>query len=304
MDIINKTTRSLLALSIALVLLFSFAFPVAASAQISSSIHNVNVAVLYDESFASFVESEIGVDPVQRIEQILNFAKIPLINALRINLNYTIMSYESLFGESYAASIDWPDYCDNLWQWAWLEQEDHTYAWEKEWNHLNGLCVCREEPNCFINLQTPGHHTSARRVLYDMHSVDFNHNLYDLAITFVGHRLCRYDSSAQNHSNNIGGLSINDWNVSVISSVFDFNSYLQRTNDHYATDSSVYHVSNFLSNVHFFLHEISHDFDAFDGQCTANSPCIMSGGFSGIVFANGMWCSNCKDNCIDASKFD
>jgi len=274
----------------AILTLISFIFPVTIHADGIVSSHEVSIAVLYDESFAALVENEINSDAEERLDQVMRFSINSFESVYDIDISYTILSYEDAIGTPYSTSPTFPSHCNNLWSWN-VVSSTPTLEYEREWNH-DGICQCiLKNSNCYVNSNTPGHHTSGTRVLWDMYGSSLNNSQYDILICFVGYLVCWYNSSAQTHSQ-YGGLTIGSCNVSVVSGNCGMG------------DGSTYELSNFLSLERIFQHEISHDFGAHDGCCTSNYPCIMSGGFDGVVFADNIWCTQCSTNDFDAEKYD
>lgn len=242
----------------------------------------------------------IGDDVEERLDQIMRYAAVSFLNTYDVDINYTILSFESSIGIPYSyANMLTP--CDDLWDWEPSGSGiGGTIMAERVWNHTSGQCHCiLKNSNCFVNLQTPGHHNSAYRVLAEMHNAATFSNQYDAVIAFVGYRTCYYNSSTQKHGY-CGGMTKRSWNNCVVSGVHG------STDQSYCVNNPVFlHGSpNFSSTVRIFQHEFSHVFECLDGCCTSNYPCIMSGGFDGIVYANNIWCTDCSTNYFDSGKFD
>lgn len=287
--------RAVTAFGMALIIMLTFAFPIPALAS-GLQQHDVSVLVLYDESYAKFVTTMIGVNPEDRLEQILDYACLSFKNTYNINLNYDIGIYNLYLGEPFSTSLTFPDECSHLWFWDLQINRPP----ERIWNHLNGYCDCVNNDQCYTPGSSVGHHTSGMRVLkaiYDYRQ-DATNQQYDAIVAFVGHKICyRLNNGTHNF---YGGLTrpSQQWRATVIAGIYDYSQvYYQIDYDNQTnTDLSTYHLCNFLSNARIFQHELSHIFGAADGACSADYPCIMSGGFDGVVYAQNIWCPQCTSD--------
>ena len=286
--------RSMIALSMVLIILFLFSFPISASPSQLETQHDVSMLVLYDESYSVYVSEFLGLDPEDRLEQILDYACLSFKNTFNVNLNYNICTYENCIGAPFSVSPEFPDTCINLWAWDFTVTPPGRI-----WNSVSGYCNCTNDSQCYVYGSSLGHHTSGMRLLramYDYRAGIVNPD-FDCIVTFVGHKVCLWYNNSHGYC---GGATMpySGWMCSVVSGVQDHNQvpYQVDYDDDPNYDLSTFHVCNFLSNVKIFQHEVSHIFGANDGCCTSDSPCIMSGGFDGIVYVNNLWCSQCTSD--------
>ena len=295
-----KHFKPLLVIVLSAMILFAVGIPARISADVQDEPHEVSVAILYDESYEKFVEDVVGDDVNDRLDEIMRYASFSFKNTYDIELDYTILSYETAIGTPYSYSGMMTG-CYDLWEWEFTNPGGSgPIILHRVWNHYNGQCHCiLKDSNCFVDTQTPGHHNSADRVLHDLHSASLS-GQYDILVAFVGHRLCYYSQSQSRHKMVAGLTRGGTWNVTVISGIHGKDDPFE-----YPTEPSFdYHSHNLLSCVRIVQHELSHDFNCIDGNCTSNFPCIMSGGFDGIVYANSIWCTNCSTNYFDVTKFE
>lgn len=274
--------RSALSLLLVAVLLSTVFFAPTVAQATTYPEREVKLLLVYDNTYeyAMQVHSITG-DLTHRLEQMARLAVIPFKQTWNITLDVTVMPYEDAFGtEPYVNS------CPDIHGWEELQGKEGTYI--HEYWRIGNQCQCVADNLCFTNMNTPGHHNSAGRLLNTAHNFAVASSNYDAVAIIVGHKLCYYTSLEQLHTY-CGGMAVQNGNGFIMNGSYDFSS------------NESLKFSNLLSNRGLLWHEFSHNFGLLNGHddftdpenCSENYPCVMSGGFSGVVFAGNVWCPSC-----------
>lgn len=287
----SKTSKRVTMIGLTVIMLCLFISPAFSSGATTYPARTIDVKMLYDKSYEAFIEDRYDITVESRIDQIVEYAAFPFDTIWNIEVVPSIAPYSSVLGTEYSLQFTYPNSCTNLWSWG--SGNDTKYV--PVWRH-NGQCACVANSQCYNGLSNPSHHNSGRRYIYELQDYMENaRNYYDSIMSIFGHKLC-YVYSDTNIHRYVGGLSLWSSGVAIISGVsgHNFNSN---------GDGSEYGLSNFLSSVRIFQHEFSHLFGLPDGNCSLNQPCIMSGGFDGVVHAGDVWCDACKAR-FEIDRFD
>lgn len=295
---VTRLSRSIAAIGLAVIMICMFAFPTVASVAAAQPKRIINVQVIYDESFRAFALNELGENPLQRLRAALKYAAYPYERIWNVDLRFNFQTYESMLGSPYSVQPAWPDSCSALWSWQTDPQTGERY---RSWNHYSDGCTCLPDDECFTDLNTPGHHNSALRLLQEIasaiDSVPDSFYTFDATACFVGHTICLYQNEYERHRKP-AGISLPAGDVLVVSAIHSFKN--EDTSGQLAFYTP---TENFMSNARIFQHEFSHLFSLPDALCPTDEPCIMSGGFDNIVLPYDIWCSRCK-SIFNISKYD
>lgn len=247
----------------------------------------IRLLIAYDDTYVvSMEENEISGNLTHRLEQMTKLAEVPFKEMWNISFDVTVLPYAEAFGSF--TSLNTEPYVNSCPRVHSIEyttgknQETPTETWD-----LNAQCDCFD--NCFTTLSTDGHHTSAERIVSNAHTLAYISNDYDAVGVYVSHLLC-YRTNSSEHSA-CGGLSRVNGRGFTGHGDYDLHH-----------DSPIRSVENILSNRGMLWHEFSHCFGLLNGSndfsdpynCTENYPCTMSGGFSGVVYTDNVWCPNCQ----------
>lgn len=293
----NKLLRSTIAVSLAIIILCSVISLPSKALTIVYPAREVNLLIVYDESYEAFF-AKFGINDLEnRLRQMVYMAAIPFRNTWNISLNCDVLPYEDTLGEDYACQP-----CSGLW--SWENDEPNT---SRDWKHLTGQCQC-VVPSCYTSLSSPGHHNSAMRLLARAQSYAVSSAAYDVVGIFTGHQICY--GGVSNHRQ-IGGVAYLGGNAFVSAGHHDVAYAYSTTPETWVvTDSTPNLLNNIMSNIAIMQHEFSHNYGLNDGNydftdennCNMNMPCIMSGGFGGIVYVENIWCEHCRSNFEYSSK--
>lgn len=240
----------------------------------------VKLLVVYDDTFDVAMENmNLDGEAAHRLEQAMKLAAVPFKQKWNITLDVTVKSFHEIFiGQPYVNE------CPQIHSWVSDEAEKSV---KEIWN-LDGQCCCFPEDQCYTSSSVYAHHTSASKLAHEAHNYAQLSQQYDAVEFVVGHKLCYYSNSTSTHKECLGMSVVNGYGH-VIRGTRDFDS----------NESTFF--SNLLSIRGLLWHEFSHNFGLRDGSsdftnpnnCSENHPCTMSGGFSGVVYANNVWCPNC-----------
>ncbi len=291
----NSLFRSTIAVSLAIIILCSFITLPSKAFTITYPAREVNLLILYDESYEAFFEKFGITDFENRLRQMVYMAEIPFKNTWNINLNCTVLPYEDILGEDYACQP-----CPGLW--SWENGESNT---TRVWKHLSGQCQC-DVPACFTSSLAPGHHNSAIRIIALAWSYATSSPIYDAVGVFTGHEIC---AGTTDHGQR-GGISYLGGDSFVAVGHHDVYTRSGSSDSWNLTDSTPNLLNNIMSNIALMQHEFSHNYGLPDGNhdftdennCNMNMPCVMSGGFGGIVYAENIWCEHCRSKFAYSSK--
>lgn len=293
----NRLLRSTMAISLAVIILCSvISFP-SKALTITLPAREVNLLIVYDESYEAFFR-DLGITDVEsRLRQMVYMAEIPFRNTWNISFNCTILPYEDTLGDEYACQT-----CPGLW--SWENNEPNT---TRVWKHLTGQCRCNV-PACYTSLSVPGHHNSAHRTL-DIAAVYANSHsaTYNAVGVFTGHQICYGGVNAHGP---VGGLAYPGGNAFISAGYYNVYAYDHESQSWVTTDSTPNLLNNIMSNIAIMQHEISHNYGLGDtnhdfsdeNDCNENMPCIMSGSFDGIVYIENIWCEHCRSKFAYSSK--
>lgn len=199
---VTRISRSIAAIGLAVIMICMFAFPTVASVAAAQPKRIINVQVIYDESFRAFALNELGENPLQRLRAALKYAAYPYERIWNVDLRFNFQTYESMLGSPYSVQPAWPDSCSALWSWQTDPQTGERY---RSWNHYSDGCTCLPDDECFTDLNTPGHHNSALRLLQEIasaiDSVPDSFYTFDATACFVGHTICLYQNEYERHKN-------------------------------------------------------------------------------------------------------
>lgn len=292
----NRLFRSTIAVSLAVIILCSVISLPSKAFVIQLPAREVNMLILYDESYEAFFE-ELGItDFENRLRQMVYMAEIPFKNVWNISLNCTVLPYANILGEAYSCQT-----CPGLWSW-----ENDVPNTTRVWRHLTGQCQCYS--TCYSSLSTPGHHNSAHRILDNAENYAGSSSAYDIVGVFTGHEICYGAGSSHDQ---IGGLAYPGGNAFVGVGHADVAYAHDTTPETWViTDTTRNFLNNIMSNIAIMQHEFSHNYGLGDGNydftdqnnCNLNMPCVMSGGFGGIVYAENIWCEHCRAKFAYSSK--
>lgn len=294
----NRLFRSTIAVSLAIIILCSVISLPSKAFTIVYPAREVNLLIVYDESYEAFFEKLGITDFENRLRQMVYMAELPFRNTWNISLNCTVLPYEETLGDAYACQP-----CPGLW--SWENGEPNT---TRDWRHLTGQCQCYS--TCFSSLTAPGHHNSSLRLLAIAQNYAVSSSAYDVVGVFTGHQIC-YGYGVTDHRQ-IGGVASFGGNAFVgaghhdVAYVYDNN----KPETWVITDSTPNLLNNIMSNIAIMQHEFSHNYGLPDGShdftdennCNMNMPCVMSGGFGGIVYAENIWCEHCRSKFAYSSK--
>lgn len=292
----NRLFRSTIAVSLAIIILCSFISLPSKAFTITLPAREVNMLILYDESYEAFFE-ELGItDFENRLRQMVYMAELPFRNTWNISLNCTVLPYANILGEAYACQT-----CPGLWSWE-NGEPDTT----RVWLHLSGQCQCYS--TCYSSLSAPGHHNSSLRLLDIAQNYATSSSTYDVVGVFTGHQIC-YGYGATDHRQ-IGGVASPGGDAFVGAGHHDVYKYDKGTDSWLVIDFTPNRLNNIMSNIAIMQHEFSHNYGLGDGNydftdennCNMNMPCVMSGGFGGIVYAENIWCEHCRAKFAYSSK--
>ena len=284
-SIMRNCVAFLLCLSLCFCVFFPSPHISAADESFSSSSvpETVRIKILYDSSYAYFFK-KAGFDSTAEIEsrlmQLSKLIKVPYLSTYNVNLEFTVQSYESLLGHTYADQYGQ----DCVWE---LVTNENGRS-EKKW-HTSGICEC-EGLSC-ANLNAP-HHTSARFYLQILNNYMATHDCdFDAVALYVGHPLCTYYNGEEMPC---GGLA-NCPGKALVMQGFDNMWNPDESSNESSLLASL--ANNFDKCKQYFWHEFGHSLGATHGTYThtANTPCSQCGGYDGVVYANDIWCSACKD---------
>lgn len=284
-SVMRNCVAFLLCLSLCFCVFFPSPHISAADESFSSSSvpETVRIKILYDSSYAYFFK-KAGFDSTAEIEsrlmQLSKLIKVPYLSTYNVNLEFTVQSYESLLGHTYADQYGQ----DCVWE---LVTNENGRS-EKKW-HTSGICEC-EGLSC-ANLNAP-HHTSARFYLQILNNYMATHDCdFDAVALYVGHPLCTYYNGEEMPC---GGLA-NCPGKALVMQGFDNMWNPDESSNESSLLASL--ANNFDKCKQYFWHEFGHSLGATHGTYThtANTPCSQCGGYDGVVYANDIWCSACKD---------
>ena len=147
-SIMRNCVAFLLCLSLCFCVFFPSPHISAADESFSSSSvpETVRIKILYDSSYAYFFK-KAGFDSTAEIEsrlmQLSKLIKVPYLSTYNVNLEFTVQSYESLLGHTYADQYGQ----DCVWE---LVTNENGRS-EKKW-HTSGICECEglflRQPKC------------------------------------------------------------------------------------------------------------------------------------------------------------
>lgn len=291
----NRLFRSTIAVSLAVIILCSVISLPSKAFTITLPAREVNMLIVYDESYEAFFEKLGITDFENRLRQMVYMAELPFRNTWNISLNCTVLPYEETLGDDYACQT-----CPGLW--SWENGEPNT---TRVWNHLTGQCNCYS--TCYSSLTAPGHHNSAHRLLDIARNYATSSSVYDVVGVFTGHQIC---FGGANDHRQIGGLAYPGGNAFIGVGHHDIYTRNGSSDSWTLTDSTPNFLNNIMSNIALMQHEFSHNYGLGDGNhdftdennCNMNMPCVMSGGFGGIVYAENIWCEHCRSKFAYSSK--
>lgn len=268
----NKMLRPALAFLAAVILLGMLLIAPKTKAE-DPTRDSVSMLILYDDSYECRVAPYNITDYEERIDQMMTLAVIPFEETLGLTINYTIADYSSVLGTEYAMS------CPDLYP---LIAGNDFIREHHEWS-LDEQCTCVDNDHCYTNDPNTCHHNSGNGLIHRMWSYALNSN-YDHVTSFVGYNICYRKNNTHYWVSGLGQVN---------GSAFVCSGFQSMSSD--TTDC--YQVMNLLSMKGVLSHEFSHNLGLHDPGSTyqSNEPCIMAGGFDGIIFAKNIWCSVCME---------
>lgn len=290
----NRLFRSTIAVSLAVIILCSVIALPSKAFVIQLPAREVNLLIVYDESYEAFFKKLGITDLENRLRQMVYMVELPFRNTWNISLNCTVLPYKDALGEDYACQT-----CPGLWSWGGSESNK-----ERVWDHLTGQCHCYS--SCFSSLSAPGHHNSSHRLAAVAQNYATSSSTYDVVGIFTGHKIC---AGTTNHGY-VGGSGYLGGSGFVGVGHDDVYAYDSQSKTWYVADSTPNLLNNIMSNIALMQHEFSHNYGLYDGNhdftdennCNMNMPCVMSGGFGGIVYAENIWCEHCRTKFAYSSK--
>lgn len=206
----------------------------------------------------------------------MKIASIPYKKTFNINLEFTVQSYESLIGPTYASQCT----CGSL-----FTGGDGSGKY-RNWDYFNGRCTCTDLENPTPNPDIDIRHTSSQVILWNLFDYMNTHETeFDSLGLLVAHRLTAGNS-------NIGGMAYYGGKVFT----FVANEHLYDRN---IIDFGTYGGKHFIYNMKRLIAKFQHEFnhccrllDHYEG--TLNEPCTQGGaGFDEIIYAESIYCSAC-----------